>query len=113
MTIKLGIIIADRYHILELIGEGGMAFVYKAHDLKIESGSEAEGDYFVAVKTLRTDKLIQESKERTIRRFVAEARNTARLKHPNIVQVSDTGTFEDIPYMVMEYLPGDPLNERK
>ncbi|MBN2386372.1 MAG: SUMF1/EgtB/PvdO family nonheme iron enzyme [Anaerolineales bacterium] len=93
-----------RYHILEPLGEGGMAVVYKAYDTRLERE--------VAVKVIRTERLTIETMARTLKRFEREAKALARLTHPNIVQVSDYGEHEGAPYLVMPYLPGGTLKAR-
>ena len=91
--------IADRYELGERLGHGGMAEVRLATDRRL--GRE------VAVKLLRGD-LAEQSTAR--RRFEAEARTAARLSHPNIVTVYDSGTMPDgKPYLVMELIEGEPV----
>lgn len=93
-----------RYHILEQLGEGGMATVYKAYDTRLETD--------VAVKVIRTENLAPSALERSLKRFEREAKALARLTHPNIVKVTDFGEDEDKPYLVMEYLPGGTLKQK-
>jgi len=93
-----------RYHILEQLGEGGMAVVYKAYDTRLESE--------VAVKVIRTEQLAPSILERALKRFEREAKSLARLTHPNIVKVTDYGEYEGKPYLVMPYLPGGTLKQR-
>jgi serine/threonine protein kinase len=93
-----------RYHILEQLGEGGMATVYKAFDTRLETD--------VAVKVIRTEKLTEETRERALKRFEREAKALARLTHPNIVKVTDFGEYQGKPYLVMPYLSGGTLKER-
>ena len=93
-----------RYHILEQLGEGGMATVYKAYDTRLETD--------VAVKVIRTENILPSVLERSLKRFEREAKSLARLTHPNIVKVTDYGEFEGKPYLVMPYLPGGTLKER-
>ena len=90
-----------RYHILEQLGEGGMATVYKAYDTRLECD--------VAVKVIRTEKFMPEVLARAPKRFEREAKALARLTHPNIVKVTDYGEYEGRPYLVMPYLPGGNL----
>ena len=94
---KIGQIVKDRYEILEILGEGGMAFVYKARDTQLER--------FVAIKTLKPNYVKQET---FVERFKREAKTAANLNHPNIVQIFDWG-IEDEPYFVMEYIEGNTL----
>lgn len=93
-----------RYHILERLGEGGMAIVYKAYDTRLETD--------VAVKVIRTEKLTEENKENALKRFEREAKSLARLTHANIVKVIDYGEYEGKPFLVMEYLPSGTLKEK-
>jgi formylglycine-generating enzyme required for sulfatase activity/tRNA A-37 threonylcarbamoyl transferase component Bud32 len=93
-----------RYHILEQLGEGGMATVYKAYDTRLETD--------VAVKVIRTEKLTEENKARALVRFEREAKSLAKLTHTNIVKVTDYGEYEGKPYLVMPYLPGGTLKQR-
>ncbi|MCJ7434490.1 MAG: serine/threonine protein kinase, partial [Anaerolineales bacterium] len=93
-----------RYHILEQLGEGGMAIVYKAYDTHLESD--------VAVKVIRTEQLAPAVLERALKRFEREAKALARLTHPNIVKVMDYGEYEGKPYLVMPYLPGGTLKHK-
>jgi len=70
-----------RYHILEQLGEGGMATVYKAYDTRLERN--------VAVKVLRTDLFGSAIIEQILKRFEREAKSLAKLSHSNIVNVLD------------------------
>ena len=94
---KIGQIVKERYEILEILGEGGMAFVYKARDMQLER--------FVAIKTLKPNYVNQET---FVDRFKREAKTAANLNHPNIVQIFDWG-IEGEPYFVMEYIEGNTL----
>ena len=94
---KIGQIVKDRYEILEILGEGGMAFVYKARDTQLER--------LVAIKTLKPNYVNQET---FVERFKREAKTAANLNHPNIVQIFDWG-IEDEPFFVMEYIEGNTL----
>lgn len=95
-----GRILADRYELKELIGQGGMADVYLAYDdiLKRE----------VAVKILRSSLT---GDPIYITRFHREARAAAALCHRNIVEIYDVGEEDDLYYIVMEYVPGQTLKE--
>ena len=93
-----------RYHILEQLGEGGMAVVYKAYDTRLESD--------VAVKVIRTENLPQSGMDRALKRFEREAKALAKLTHSNIVKVLDYGEYEGKPYLVMPFLPGGTLKEQ-
>jgi len=93
-----------RYHILEQLGEGGMAIVYKAYDTRLERD--------VAVKVIRTEKLTIETMGKTLKRFEREAKALAKLTHPNIVPITDYGEHDEKPYLVMPYLPGGTLKQK-
>ncbi|MFN3741694.1 MAG: WD40 repeat domain-containing serine/threonine protein kinase, partial [Anaerolineales bacterium] len=93
-----------RYHILERLGEGGMATVYKAYDTRLERD--------VAVKVLRTEQFAPAVLERILKRFEREAKALARLTHPNIVPIIDYGEHDGAPYLVMPYFPGGTLKQR-
>jgi serine/threonine protein kinase/Tfp pilus assembly protein PilF len=88
------------YHILSLLGAGGIGEVYRAHDPRLSR--------FVAVKVLRRD--ICEDPAH-VRRFLREARAAARLSHPNILAIHDIGIEEDTIYLVHELLEGKTLKE--
>lgn len=92
--------ISGRYKILEMIGGGGMANVYLAHDMIL--------DRDVAVKVLRLD--FSEDEE-FIRRFHREAQSATSLAHPNIVNIYDVGEEDSIYYIVMEYVDGQTLKQ--
>ncbi len=94
---NIGQIIKDRYKVEELLGEGGMAFVYKARDMQLERN--------VAIKTLKPNYVDQIT---FVERFKREAQTAANLNHPNIVQIFDWG-IEKEPYFVMEYIEGNTL----
>ena len=96
----VGKVIGSRYEILERIGEGGMATVYKAKDNVLKR--------YVAVKVLR-DEFITD--EEFIKRFNTEAQSAASLTHPNIVSIFDVGHEENIYYIVMELVQGKTLKE--
>lgn len=93
-----------RYHILEQLGEGGMAIVYKAYDTRLERN--------VALKVLRTDMFGTAVLEQVLQRFEREAKSLAKLSHPNIVNILDYGEHEGSPFLVMEYLPGGTLKQK-
>jgi serine/threonine protein kinase len=90
-----------KYRVLEPLGRGGMARVYRAYHPQL--------DRYLAIKVLRSD-LVEE--EEFLARFRREAQAVAGLRHPNIVQVFDFDVQDDVTYMVMEWLEGDTLKVR-
>jgi eukaryotic-like serine/threonine-protein kinase len=94
----------DRYRIVEQIGVGGMAVVYKARDARL--------DRLVAVKIIRKGRIRADDLAQLLERFDREARALAHLSHPNIVKIHDYGKFNGVPYFVMEYLAGGTLKNR-
>jgi WD40 repeat protein/serine/threonine protein kinase len=94
----------DRYHILEQLGEGGMATVYKAYDTRLERD--------VAIKIIRTDLFGASVLERMLKRFEREAKSLAKLSHLHIIKVIDYGEYQGSPYLVMEYMPGGTLKDK-
>ncbi len=98
--IKIGMMIGERYEILEKIGTGGMSDVYKAKDHKLNR--------FVAVKVLK-----QEFSENAnfVSKFRVEAQAAAGLMHPNIVNVYDVGEENGIYFIVMELVEGITLKK--
>jgi serine/threonine-protein kinase len=94
----IGVVIADRYKIVDLIGRGGMGVVYKVEHARIGK--------LMALKLL-TGEL---SRDRNlVARFKREALMMSKLSHPNTVQVFDYGTAEGLTYLAMEYLHGETL----
>ena len=96
----VGITLGNRYDMLEKIGTGGMATVYKAKDTLLNR--------YVAIKILR-DSL--EGEEQVVSNFIKEAQSSASLVHNNIVSVYDVGEENGLNYMVMEYVDGITLKE--
>lgn len=98
--IKIGMLLADRYEVIEKIGTGGMSDVYKAKDHKLNR--------FVAMKVLK-----QEFSENTnfVSKFRVEAQAAAGLMHPNIVNVYDVGEEKGMHYIVMELVEGITLKK--
>ena len=92
--------INDRYEIIRVIGEGGMANVYLAQDTIL--------DRKVAVKVLRGDLA---NDEKFVRRFQREALSASSLSHPNIVEIYDVGEDDGNFYIVMEYIEGKNLKQ--
>jgi serine/threonine-protein kinase len=92
--------INDRYEIIRIIGEGGMANVYLAEDTILNRK--------VAVKVLRGDLA---NDEKFVRRFQREALSASSLSHPNIVEIYDVGEDDGNFYIVMEYIEGKNLKQ--
>ncbi len=96
--IAKGHMINERYQVIKMIGEGGMANVYLAHDTIL--------DRDVAVKVLRGDLA---DDEKFVRRFQREAIAASSLSHPNIVEMYDVGEDDGKYFIVMEYIEGQTL----
>ncbi|MFA5577136.1 MAG: Stk1 family PASTA domain-containing Ser/Thr kinase [Tissierellaceae bacterium] len=100
----IGKVLGGRYEIIEQIGGGGMALVYKAKCQLL--------DRFVAIKVLKDEYVNDED---FVRKFRRESQAAARLSHPNIVNIYDVGVENDnghqIHYIVMEYIKGKTLKE--
>lgn len=90
-----------RYHVVEQLGEGGMASVFKAYDSSLER--------YVAVKVIRTEIVMDKE---FLMRFQREARALAQLDHPYILKVLDYGEQDGVPYLVMPFEPGGTLKDR-
>jgi serine/threonine-protein kinase len=89
------------YEIVEVLGEGGMGLVYRAHDPGLARD--------VAIKVLKPE--LVENKEASAR-FLREARAAGKLQHPRVVSVFQVGEHDGRPYLVMELIDGDDLHER-
>lgn len=103
--IRPGMFISDRYEIMEKVGSGGMADVYKAKDQRLNR--------FVAIKILKSE---FSADKKFVGKFRGEAQSAAGLSHPNIVNVYDVGEDEGLYYIVMELVEGITLKsfiERK
>ncbi|MGQ0540110.1 MAG: protein kinase domain-containing protein [Gemmatimonadaceae bacterium] len=95
----VGSVIADRYHILERIGEGGMGHVFLAEHVRIKRKS--------AIKIMRE---AMTSDPVAVSRFHREAENASQISHPNVAAVYDFGETPDgLVYIAMEYIPGRPM----
>ena len=97
---RLSAVLADRYRLERKLGTGGMATVYLAHDLR--------HDRDVAIKVLHPDVGAALGAER----FLAEIRTTARLQHPHILPLLDSGEADGLLYYVMPFVGGESLRER-
>ena len=96
----VGMILGDRYELLEIVGEGGMAIVYKAR-CRILNRT-------VAVKVMKEEFVRDDN---FVQRFKTEALAAASLSHPNLVNIFDVGQQGDCYYIVMEYVQGMTLKE--
>ena len=100
ITERLTNAIADRYAVQRELGSGGMATVYLAQDLKLER--------HVAVKVVRPELAAVLGKER----FLREVKITAKLEHPHILGLYDSGEADGFLYYVMPYVEGESLRDR-
>jgi len=100
MIDRLNTALVDRYQVLEQVGEGGMATVFLADDLKHERK--------VALKVLKPELAAVVGAER----FLAEIKTTANLQHPHILPLYDSGEAGSFLYYVMPYVQGATLSER-
>ena len=98
--IQIGTVLSDRYELIEKIGSGGMAIVFRAKDRTLQR--------YVTVKILREEFI---GDEEFIMRFRSEALAAGRLSHTNIVRVYDVGQEGNIYFIVMEYVHGDTLKQ--
>ncbi|MGV9244575.1 protein kinase domain-containing protein [Streptomyces sp. NPDC003710] len=101
MSATTGRIVADRYELSTLIGQGGMGQVWTAYDQRL--------DRRVAVKLLRPDKVAGQEADELRRRFLRECRVTAQVDHPGLVTVHDAGSEGEDLYLVMQYVDGADL----
>lgn len=98
----VGTVLQDLYRVTRLIGRGGMGAVYEGTQLRLNKR--------IAIKVLARD---LSSNQEALARFRREAEVTSQLGHPHIVQVNDFGsTSSGEPYLVMEYLEGEDLDQR-
>src|SRR6202008_3331250 len=100
LPLRLTAALADRYRIERQLGQGGMATVYLADDLK--------HDRKVAIKVLRPELVAVLGAER----FLAEIRITARLDHPHILTLIDSGDANGLLYYVLPYIRGESLRDK-
>src|SRR5215212_8965470 len=95
-----GDVVAGKFQIERVLGEGGMGYVVAARHLQLGQ--------MVALKFMREEVLSDDYRSR----FLREARNTVRLKSKHVSRVLDVGSLEGgVPYMVMEYLEGTDLSD--
>ncbi|MGE0440545.1 MAG: protein kinase [Gemmatimonadales bacterium] len=96
----LGSTVNDRYRLIEIAGSGGMAYVFRAEDLRHERA--------VAIKVFRSDV----ARAGVLDRFTKEIAILATLQHPNILPLLDSGMVGDSPFYVMPFVQGESLRER-
>ncbi|MBM4359780.1 MAG: serine/threonine protein kinase [Deltaproteobacteria bacterium] len=101
MELKEGAVIAERFRLLRLLGKGGMGDVWAAQHISL--------DITCAVKFIHAEAA---EKPEVRERFEREAKAAAALKSPNVVQIIDYGIQENVPYLAMEMLEGEPLSAR-
>ncbi len=95
----IGSVIDRTYRVVRLVGDGGFGVVYECQELELHRS--------VALKMLKPEV----TGESEMRRFLAEAKNMASLNHANVVHIYRFGVFEDRPYIVMEFVRGQTLDE--
>jgi serine/threonine-protein kinase len=100
---RVGKILDNRYTITRRIADGGMASVYQANDSRLERT--------VAIKIIHAQLAQGPHRDQFLHRFHAEAKSAAAIANPHIVQVYDTGEFDDLQYIVMEYVHGVNLRQ--
>jgi hypothetical protein len=88
------------YQLIETLGGGGMGLVFRAHQGRLARD--------VALKIIRPERL---GSATSLQRFRREARGLARLRHPNVVALFDSGVIDGVPYMAMELVPGRGLDD--
>src|SRR5437016_2207056 len=93
-------IFGGRYKVEAVVGDGGMARVFRAHDTRLGRT--------VALKVLREQFAAE---QQFVERFIQEARMAAGLAHPNIIGVYDVGADHGLHYIVMEYVDGENLRQ--
>ena len=99
-TLPQGTVLSDRYRIEAFLAEGGMALVYRAHDLRLERD--------VAIKIVKDEFANQPD---YLEAFLNEAKLAAKVNHPNLVNVFDQGVDGDFDYLVMELVEGKTLRD--
>ncbi|MEQ9410822.1 MAG: serine/threonine-protein kinase [Fuerstiella sp.] len=91
----------ERYHVQSMLGEGSMAFVYRAFDSRLDTA--------VVIKVPRPDKIADPEFQA---RFSRESQLMVRLAHPHVVKILDVGAHEKIPFVVMQFLSGGTLKDQ-
>ncbi|HEY3233311.1 MAG TPA: serine/threonine-protein kinase, partial [Polyangiaceae bacterium] len=101
MQLAEGLHVADRFRLIRELGRGGMGSVWLAEHVAL--------DVACAIKFI--DQTGRDSEELRVR-FEREAKAAAQLRSPNVVQILDYGVWQDSPYIAMEYLEGENLDQR-
>ena len=96
----IGRTLNDRYEVIEFVGQGGMAKVYRGFDTVLNRD--------VAIKVLQEE---FKDNDQFLRKFKREAQAAGKLSHPHIVNIYDTGNDNDVYYIVMEYVDGGTLKD--
>jgi len=104
-TLATGTILRERYKIIELVGRGGMGATYRAEDLRLQ------GRYCAVKEALPDPDASPNELEQSREQFYQEASTLARLDHPNLPKVSDYFSDKDRDYLVMDFVPGNDLQE--
>lgn len=104
VNLEEGKVLANRYKVEKVLGQGGMGAVYLARDGSL-------GDKAVAIKEMRVTAADDKGQQAALKQFRQEAQFLANLEHPNLVQVSDFFTEEGRHYLVMAYVKGQNLGE--
>ncbi|HYL34427.1 MAG TPA: protein kinase [Bryobacteraceae bacterium] len=99
MSLEVGSVLAERYEILKMLGEGGMGAVYKAHDREL--------DRLVALKVIRPELAGQAS---ILQRFKQELILARKITHRNVIRIFDLGVAEGIRFITMEFVEGRDLS---
>lgn len=98
--IKINDLVNNRYKVLNVLGHGGMSDVFEARDIVFKR--------IVAIKIIKSEFA---DKAENLIRFENEARFSSALNHPNVIKIFDYNTFDDLPYIVNEYIKGQTLRE--
>ena len=100
VLLQIGIVLGNRYEILELLGEGGMGAVYKAADREV--------DRIVALKVIRPE---MASNPEILARFKQELLLSSQVTHRNVIRIYDLGEAQGVKFITMEYLEGENLHQ--
>ena len=104
-ALESGTVLKERYEIIELVGRGGMGATYRAEDLRLQ------GRYCAVKEAIPDPDATPEKLNQSREQFYQEASTLARLDHPNLPKVSDHFSEDDRDYLVMDFVPGQDLQE--